>query len=220
MTMCYLTGLAAAGQTNCKGLAGFFALALLINAKQSATILFRSTPKNRILPGALFIVQILAGCLLLLPLFKMYSTSRLLPYAIFPAVYLLSLRFLGEHALTTEVLGFTLLSLASLVAKAIVGSGLDGDLFIVTAVFFVAGVFRVRIQLSRNVQHRIIMFCYVLFAGGFYYMRGYHIFLLLPFIDNLIFALTRYRISLKATGWSEMAKGLLFLSLVKGFGYN
>lgn len=220
MSMAYLVGLIAARQINIKALSGFLALALLINAKQAVTVWMQTISKSRIVPGMVFGLQILSASILLCPLYKAYGFLQLLPYAAFPAAYLLSLRLLGEHAIATEVLGFMLLSLAALVAKAIVGSGLDGSLFIVVAVFFVAGVFRVRIQFKKEMRYRVVMFCYVGAAAGLIYSMGYHILLLLPFIDNLAFALTLYRVNLQATGWIEMAKGFAFLLLLAVFGYN
>lgn len=220
MTMAYLTGLVAARQLNIMALAGFLALALLINAKQAVTIWLRTASKDQTVPGMVFGLQILSAAALLWPLFSNYSLLQLLPYAAFPAAYLLSLILLGEHSIVTEVLGFTLLSLSALVAKAIVGSGLDGHLFIVVAVFFVAGVLRVRIQFTKKLRYRIVMCCYVVTAAGLFYLIGYRISLLLPFVDNLAFALTLYRVGLQATGWIEMAKGFTFLLLMAFLGYR
>ncbi|MBI5632589.1 MAG: hypothetical protein HZA15_03835 [Nitrospirae bacterium] len=219
MTMAYLTGLVAAPQVNMKAFAGFFALAFLINAKQAATIWMRTAAEKGIAPGIIFAIQILIASALLFPLYQQYDFLSLLPFAVFPASYLLSLKVFGEHAIITEVLGFVLLSLAALAAKAIVGSGLDTNLFIVIAVFFVAGVFRVRIQLRKKIRYRVVMFCYVGVAAGFFYLMGYRTVLLLPLVDNLVFALTLYRVGLQATGWIEMAKGFAFLLLIAAFGY-
>ena len=220
MTMAYLTGLVAARQVNIKALAGFLALALLINAKQAVTIWMRTASKERIVPGMVFGFHILSASVLLYPLYNDFGLLQLLPYAAFPAAYLLSLLFLGEHAIATEVLGFILLSLAALVAKAIVGSGLDGSLFVVVAVFFVTGVFRVRIQFKKELRYRMVMFCYVGASVWFFYLMGYRVLLLLPFVDNIVFALTLYRVGLQTTGWIEMAKGFVFLLFMAAFGYR
>ncbi len=219
MTVAYLAGLIAARQVHLKSLAGFLALALLINAKQAVTIWMRTAAKEKIAPGMIFAVQILAASVLLFPLYQQYNILLLLPFTVFPAAYLFSLKVFGEHAITTEVLGFILLSLAALVAKAIVGSGLDARLFIVVAVFFVAGVFRVRIQFKKEFRFRVAMFCYVGAAAIFFYGMEYRILLLLPLIDNIVFALTLYRVGLPTTGWIEMVKGFAFLLLIAVFGY-
>jgi hypothetical protein len=219
MTMAYLTGLVSARQVNMKAFAGFFALALLINAKQAVTIWMRTAAKKRIAPGMIFAIQILIASALLFPLYQQYEIFSLLPFALFPAAYLLSLKVFGEHAIGTEVLGFVLLSLAALAAKAVVGSGLDTSLFIVVAVFFVAGVFRVRIKLNKKLRSRVVMSSYVGLAAGFFYLMDYRIVLLLPLVDNLVFALTCYRVGLQATGWIEMTKGFAFLLLIAVFGY-
>ncbi len=220
MTMAYLAGLAAARQVNMNALAGFLALVLLINAKQAVTVWLRTASTERLEPAMIFGLQILSAALLLWPLYNRYSLLQLLPYTAFPAAYLLSLRFLGEHAIVTEVLGFMLLSLAALVAKAIVGSGLDIHLFIAATVFFVAGVLRVRIQFTKKFRYRVAMICYAGAAAGLFFGMGYRVLLLLPFIDNLVFALTLYRVSLQSTGWIEMAKGVAFLLLMAAFGYR
>ena len=220
MTMAYLAGLVEAGRVSIKALAGFLALALLINAKQAVMILLRSESKKRVVPAMVLGFHVFSGSVLLLPLYSNYGLPQLLPYAVFPAAYLVALRFLGEHAIGTEVLGFILLALAALIAKAIVGSGLDGDLFFVVAVFFVAGVFRVRIQLKKEFLYRVAMLCYAGAAAGLFYRMDYRMILLLPFIDNLVFAVTLYRVGLQGTGWIEMAKGFLFLLLMSVFGYR
>jgi len=219
LTIAYLTGLVAARQATIKAVAGFLALALLINAKQAVTIWTRAAAKERIAPGMIFFAHILIASLLLFPLYQQYDISLLLPFAVFPAAYLLALKFFGEHAIATEALGFILLSLAALVAKAIVGSGLDGSLFIVVAAFFVAGVFRVRLQLKKKMLYRILLFCYVGAAAALFFVMGYRVLLLLPLIDNMVFALTLYRVGLSTTGWIEMAKGFMFLLLMAVFGY-
>ena len=220
MTMAYLTGLVEAGRVGIKALAGFLALALLINAKQAVIIWLRTESKKRVVPAMVFGFHVFSATVLLFPLYNDYGLPQLLPYAVFPAAYLVALRFLGEHAIGTEVLGFILLALAALIAKAIVGSGLDGDLFSVVAVFFVAGVFRVRIQLKKAFLYRVVMLCYAGAAAGLFYCMDYRMLLLLPFIDNLVFAVTLYRVGLQATGWIEMAKGVLFLLLMSVFGYR
>ncbi len=220
MTLAYITGLVEAGQVRIESLAGFLALALLINSKQAATVWMRTATHERVAPAMIFGLHLLPASLLLYPLYVSYGLIELLPYGIIPAVYLLSLLFMGEHALITEALGFIVLSLPAVVAKAIVGGGLDWNLLLVVSVFFVAGVFRVRLQFKKILLHRMAMFFYVAAASVVYWAMDYRMVLLLPFIDNLIFALTLYRISLPATGWIEMAKGVLFLLLMTVFGYN
>ncbi|MHB8881598.1 MAG: YwiC-like family protein [Thermodesulfovibrionales bacterium] len=219
MTMSYVAGLVAARQVTIHALAGFLSLALLINAKQALSVWMRTPPGKRYAPGMFFILQVLVASALLIPLFQQYGLVALLPFALFPVVYLLSLKILGEHALCTEVLGFILLSLSSLVAKAAVGGGLDARLFFVVAVFFSAGVFRVRIQLKKEFSYRAIMIAYVALAIFLFLSIGCNPLLLLPLADNLIFAVVRYRVGLPTTGWIEMTKGFVFLLLLAVFGY-
>lgn len=219
MTMAYLAGLVAARQVNLKALAGFLALALLINAKQAAAIWLRAAPQEKTFPGVIFIIHILLASVLLFPLFEMYGISIVLPYIIFPAAYLFFLKSMGEHAIYTEVLGFILLSLAALIAKAAVGSGVDARLFGVVAVFFTAGVFRVRIQFKKELRYRVFMVAYVIAAMIFYQAMNLRVVILMPLLDNAIFSITLYRVGLQATGWIEMAKGAIFLLLMAAFGY-
>ncbi len=46
--------------------------------------------------------------------------------------------------------------------------------------------------------------------------RGYHVLLiiLLPLVDNLVVAVAPYKVKLQTTGWIEVGKSLLFLSLM------
>ncbi|TAN39032.1 MAG: hypothetical protein EPN25_12650 [Nitrospirae bacterium] len=219
MTISSMAGLIAGRQVNLPALASVLSLALLINAKQAFTVWMRTPPGKRYAPGMIFILQVLVASALLIPLFQQYGVLALLPFALFPATYLLSLKVLGEHAIQTEVLGFILLSLSALVVKAAAGGGLDARLFFVIAVFFTAGVFRVRIQLKKEWLYRAIMIGYVVASVVLFLSLGYRPILLLPLADNLIFAVTRYRVGLATTGWIEMTKGFAFLLLMVVFGY-
>ena len=220
MTIAYLSGLAEGHSAGIRSLAGFLAMALLINAKQPLTILMRAAKGAKTLPAMILTLHILLASLLLTPLYQIYDLHRLMPYAVFPAAYLLSLKLFGEHSITTEVSGFILLSLSALIAKAISGGGIDSRLFMVVAVFFVAGVFRVRIQLRRQLLYRLVMIGYVCIAVPLFYLMGFRTVLLLPLADNLLFAITLYRVGLPATGWIEMTKGMLFFLLIAAFGYR
>lgn len=219
MTMAYLSGLFSASQINLKALAGFIALGLLINSKQALTIWLRSSEKKRIEPGTIFVLHIFLATALLFPLYQQYDLRLLLPYAVFPAAYLTSLKLFGEHAIFTEALGFILLSLSALIARAAVGSGIDAELFVAAAVFFTTGVFRVRIQFKKELLYRVIMLVYVITAVLVYKTVKVNALLLIPLLDNVIFSVTLYRVSLQGTGWIEMVKGAVFVLLIASFGY-
>jgi hypothetical protein len=51
-----------------------------------------------------------------------------------------------------------------------------------------------------------------------YITFGLPLLLLVPLIDNVLFALTLYRAGLSTTGWLEVSKGLVFLGLL-AFSY-
>ena len=85
------------------------------------------------------------------------------------------------------------------------------------ALYFAAGVFKVKILLLKRTRERVIMVLYVLFSIVMYH--GYHIplIILLPFVDNLIVAVAPYKVKLQTTGWIEVVKSLLFLALMAKF---
>lgn len=123
----------------------------------------------------------------------------------------------GEHAIAAEICGFGLLALSSLIAKFATSGIVDYKLYIAVAVFFIAGVFKVRLQLKKEFPQRVSMILYVAFAVFAYYLIRMPVIILLPLIDNAIFSITLYRIKLKATGWLEVIKGMAFLVLIALF---
>jgi hypothetical protein len=128
--------------------------------------------------------------------------------------YLLCLKLLGEHALSTEVLGFVLLSLSSLIGRFAVSEVIDPRLFLAVAVFFTAGVFKVRMQFRKEVRYRILVIAYLAGSIVIYLTFDLPLLLLVPLADNFLFALIRYRAALSTTGWLEVSKGLAFLVLL------
>jgi len=188
----------------------FAALALLINSKQAMMKWVRKT-EDRI---SLFIMlgQVLVAAAILAVIFS-GDIPRLLPLLVIPVLYVLSNRVLGEHALSTEVLGFALISLAAVLAKFLLTGGIDVRLFIGVALYFTAGVFKIKAVLSKKIQHRIMAALYVFFSLLVY--RRFYIpaIILLPLLDNLIAAATLYKVKLQTTGWIEVAKSILFLVL-------
>jgi hypothetical protein len=123
-------------------------------------------------------------------------------------------RLVGEHALVTELMGFLVLSLASVIMKFLFFGGLDVRLFVAVAFYFMAGVFKVRALLTDKTKDRIVSLLYIA-AAAFAY-RGMHISLiiLLPLFDNLVAAIAPYRVKLQTTGWTEVGKGVVFLGLL------
>jgi hypothetical protein len=188
----------------------FIALALLINTKQALMKWLRKTEDWKSL--IIMIGQFFTAALILSLIFKS-DIPRLLPLLVIPALYLLSNRVAGEHALITEILGFVLISLAAVLAKFLLTDGIDVRLFIGVALYFAAGVFKIKAVIFKKVQDRIVTALYVLFCI-FVYRRFYiPVIILLPLMDNLIVAATLYKVRLQTTGWIEVAKGILFLIL-------
>ena len=213
MLMAFAAGPAVSGRFSMKALAVLLALALFINAKQAFTVWMRSAAAEKAMPLAIFLGQgVLATALVTAVAGQ--SITQLIPYAGIPFAYLLCLKLLGEHALPTEVLGFVLLSLSSLIGRFAVSGVIDPRLFLAVAVFFTAGVFKVRIQFRKEVRYRILMIAYLAGSIVIYLTFDLPLLLLVPLADNFLFALIRYRAALSTTGWLEVSKGLAFLVLL------
>ncbi len=216
LIIAYLTGLIVSRGFAWRVVPVFIALCLFINSKQA----FMKWVRRRGDSASLFIFlgQVAAAAATLLAVFG-GDIEQLLPLLVFPAAYLLMNRFAGEHFVVTEVLGFCLISLAAVLAKFTVTGGVDVRLFVAAAFYFSAGVFKVKVLLLKKTRDRIIMLLYIVLAALVY--RGYHIafVVLLPLLDNLIAAVTLYRVKLKTTGWIEVSKGVLFLVLMSIYYY-
>lgn len=206
----YLIGLGVSRAFSWALLPLFISLCLLINSKQAFTKWSRRT--EGVTAFWIFLGQIAAAIVILVSVFG-NGILMLLPLLIFPVAYLLSSRLAGEHAIPTELLGFTLLSLAAVLAKYLLTGGLDVRLFLGVAFYFTTGIFKVKALLQKKMSFRILTVLFVLIS--LYVYRRMHIpaIILLPLIDNILVAVTLYRIRLKTTGWIEVAKSLVFLSL-------
>lgn len=218
MTLSYLTGLVVSGRVTLGAMAVYIAIALYINSKQAFVLWMRRRKEKSLRSLAVFILQVLSATMLLLPVLG-NSLASLMPYALVPFAYLICLKFLGEHSIITEISGFVLLSLSALVAKLTTTGVIDPALFTAVAVFFTAGVFRVRVQLKKGMSQRVLMVIYIIFATATYLVIHTPIFILLPLIDNLVFSITLYQIKLRGTGWMEVMKGAAFL-LLMAINYN
>jgi hypothetical protein len=213
MTLSYLTGLVVSDRITPGVVAVFMAIALYINSKQAFVLWMRRREGNRSRSLAAFMLQILAATMLLLPVLGK-NLALLMPYAFVPLAYLISLKFLGEHSIITEISGFALLSLSALLAKLTATGVIDPVLFTTVAIFFTAGVFKVRVQFAKGMLQRILMVIYVGFAIAVYWLMHTSVLILLPLIDNLAFSITLYRLKLRFTGWLEVLKGVAFLLLM------
>ena len=186
------------------------ALGLLVNSKTAVTKWLRST--SDVKPLLIFFLHVVFAGILLVLMMK-DGVIMLLPLLVFPAAYLLSSKLAGEHALITESIGFILLSLAAVVAKYLLTGVLDVRLLLGVASFFTAGVFKVKALLHRTVKYRVLIIVHVLCALYIYYRMHIPFIILLPLIDNIIVAVSPYRVRLKTAGWIEVAKSLVALAL-------
>jgi hypothetical protein len=211
LTVAFLTGLGVSRAVPWQALPLFLALGLLVNSKQAYTKWTRQPSERKHL--GVFLGQVVAASAVLVGLFA-GSLPQVLPLLVVPAVYLLLNYFAGEHNVLTELLGFALLSLAAVLAKFLVVGGVDVRLFMATALYFTAGVFKVKAVLLRKTRDRVLSVLYVLFA--LYIYRRFHVALvvLLPLAENIVMAATLYRVRLQTTGWIEVAKSLVFLVLM------
>lgn len=211
MLISALTGLFVSEGSYIKGISAILALSLLTNSKQAITIWKREEHQKKYIKA--FIIQVLLGLSILAAL-KGLSIIKLLPYASIPVLYILLLFFAGEHKIYTEITGFATLTLSSLIAKFTSTGIVDLTLYIGVAVFFIAGVFKVRVQLSKRLIWRILMMLYITLSLFIYFLLETSSFVLLPLLDNVIFSITMYRVKLKVTGWIEVSKGIAFLILM------
>ncbi len=216
MLISWLTGLAVSRSFSFRALAALVAIALAMNSKQALSLWMRG-PGGAKYRG-LFLFQAAAAAAIFLALFG-NEIRIFLPYAILPAAYILLNRFFGEHAAATEVTGFFLLAMSAPIAKFSVTSQFDLRLFLAAALFFTAGVFKVRVQFRKRFADRAVMMIYVLLAFDVYYFLKLPVVALIPFIDNLLFSITLYKVKLRIAGWLEVAKGLVFLILMT-FAYH
>ncbi len=211
LIVAYLAGLVVSRGFDWKAVPLFLGLGLLINSKQAFTAWSRRKEDRKSL--IIFLGQVIIASAILFAIFGR-EVPRLLPLVLFPTAYLLMNKFAGEHFFLTEVTGFALISLAAVFAKFLMTGGVDVRFFVAIALYFSAGVFKVKALLRKKPQDRVLAALYVIFAVFVY--RGFHIpvIILLPLFDNLVVAAAPYNVKLKTTGWIEVGKSLLFLVLM------
>ncbi|HEY6011326.1 MAG TPA: YwiC-like family protein, partial [Nitrospirota bacterium] len=214
LSIAFLIGLGVTRGFSWQAVPLFLSLGLLVNSKQALSKWIRKTWDRG--PLLIFIGQIAVAAAILLLLFGT-DIMRLLPLLVFPAGYLLSNKLSGEHGILTELLGFVLLSLAAVLAKFLIINGLDVRLFVAVALYFCAGVFKIKAVLRKKTSDRITAAAYALFAAIVYHRMHIPVIILLPLIENIIVSATLYRVPLRTTGWIEVAKSLAFLWLMIAF---
>jgi hypothetical protein len=210
LIVAYLIGLGVSRDFTWTAIPLFLALGLLINSKQAYTKWSRRPEDRKSL--IIFLAHIVVATMILIAVFGR-DIPMLLPLLIFPLAYLLMSKFAGEHFVLTELLGFILISLSAVLAKFLLTGGLDVRLFVGTALYFTAGVFKVKAVLLKKTRDRVMTALYVFFAALVYHRMHIPVIILLPLVDNLIVAATLYKVKLRTTGWIEVAKSLTVLAL-------
>ncbi|MCI0468508.1 MAG: hypothetical protein L0Y62_00400 [Nitrospirae bacterium] len=205
-----LAAIITTGSFNLKAAVSFISLSLLINSKQAFTLWMRSARSEAL---QVFLLQAISASVLIM-VFLWGDLIRLLPYAFIPIAYMLLLYLAGEHALITQVVGFALLTLSSLIIKFATSGDIDIRLYIAVMLFCASGVFKVRLQLKRGLSERLMMILYLGLIAFVYQAYKIPAALLLPLIDNIVFSLTLYKVKLKTLGWIEVVKGVLFLFII------
>jgi len=211
LIIAYIIGMGVSRTFVWQALPVLVALGLLINSKQAFTRWNRRAGAREAL--AVFLVQLAIAAGIIISIVGR-DIPLLLPLLVFPAAYLAMSLVAGEHNIVTELLGFALLSLSSVIAKFLVVGGLDVRLFVAVALYFTAGVFKVKAVLLKKPLDRALAVLYILFAA--YAYRRFHISLLilLPLAENVVMSATLYKVRLQTTGWIEVVKSLLFLGLM------
>lgn len=206
----YLIGIGVSKAFSWQLLPLLLALGMLINSKQAFTKWLRGKTDSRAL--AVFLGQVLVSAVVMLVIFGA-DIYRLLPLLILPAAYLLSHKLASEHFVLTELLGFALLSLASVLAKFLLTEGLDVRLFLGVSFYFMAGVFKIKSLLLKKTADRVMTALFILVTIYVYHRMHIPKIILLPLADNLLAAATLYKVRLQTTGWIEVAKSIAILIL-------
>ncbi|MEJ2685143.1 MAG: hypothetical protein P8Z71_12200 [Candidatus Sulfobium sp.] len=209
----YLAGLSVGRQFSPGAAAVFMSVVLCVNSKQALTHWLRSKGPDSRESLAVFISQIMIATLLM-GIVTWDSLAAVLPFLVIPAAYLLLLRLRGEHFILTEMTGFFLLAVAAPLAEFASSGRIDIRFYIAVAVFFAAGVFKVRVQFTGRGAYRILMVIYLAFAASIYHILELPLIALVPLSDNLVFAAAPYKVKLRTAGWLEVAKGMLFVVLI------
>ncbi len=206
----FVTGLIIARDFNPSIIYIFIALSLFVNSKQSMSIFLRRKSNVALI---VFLFEILTGIFIL---FFLIETDRILLYGVIPLIYFLLFVFKGEHFFLTEIAGFGVLTLSSLLSYYVITGRFDNLLYLTTFIYFASGVFKVRIYLRRDILHRLFMFFYIAFVFLFSYLSRVNILIFSPLLENLVYALSLYKAKLSFIGWTEVFKGLLFILLMAG----
>jgi hypothetical protein len=185
-------------------------LVFLINSKNPLASALRSRGKKRHVRWFLFFA--VTGLALLVP-FLTEGIKTFQVFALLAASYVVLLFTGKEHHLAAELNGFALLTISAPVVYFAVTGEMSWKLYIAVTVFFSAGVFKVRLRLRKTPVFRLVMILYCISSAILFYYINISLIILIPFLENIATALWLREEKLSATGYTELAKGILFIVL-------
>jgi hypothetical protein len=185
-------------------------LAFLINAKNPLASALRAKGKKEHVLWFLFFV--LSGLALLIP-FLTEGIKTFQIFAILVASYIVLLYSGKEHHLAAELNGFALLTVSAPIVYFAVTGEMSWKLYLTVTVFFSAGVFKVRLRLRKTLLFRLVMILYCISSAALFYYMNISLLILLPFLENIVTAFWLREEKLRTTGYTELAKGIMFIIL-------
>ena len=185
-------------------------LVFLINSKNPLASALRSRGKKRHVRWFLFFA--VTGFVFMTP-FLIEAMKAFQIFALLAVTYVVLLSFGKEHHLAAELNGFALLTIAAPVVYFAVTGEMSWKLYIAVTVFFSAGVFKVRLRLRKTPLFRLVMILYCLTSAVLFYYINISLLILVPLLENIATALWLREEKLSTTGYTELAKGILFIVL-------
>ncbi|UCD36493.1 MAG: hypothetical protein JSU90_06615 [Nitrospiraceae bacterium] len=190
-------------------------LALLINAKNPLASLLRARGRGKEPLWWSFFFS-MTGLVLLMP-FLIQGIKEFALFSLLVLSYGILLHRGKEHSLAAELNGFALLTLAAPVVFFTAVGELSLRLYAAVFLFFAAGVFKVRVRTRKTLQYRWAMAVYCVLAAGAYAVMDIPLILLIPLAENILSAAVMREERLRATGYTELVKGIAFIVLMGMF---
>jgi hypothetical protein len=190
-------------------------LTFLINSKNPLTSAIRSGWKKKG-HAAWFLFFSISG-IALMAHFLVRGIRPFSPFSLLAVSYAALLLKGKEHSIIAELNGFALLTLTAPVVYFSVTGDLSLRLYAAVFLFFAAGVFKVRVRIRKTLKYRWIMALYCAGAALIYFLLNINLVILLPLIENILSVLFMREEKLRATGYTELTKGVLFLALLALF---
>lgn len=190
-------------------------LTFLINSKNPLASMLRTKGKQKE-HSFWFLFFCLTGLLLLAP-FLVEGIKSFWIFSLLAVSYVILLSMGKEHHIITELSGFALLTLSAPVVYFALTGELSMRLYLAVFIFFAAGVLKVRVRLKKTPLFRVIMVLYCAAAAAVFYLLDISVFLLIPFVENIISVILMREERLKMTGYTELIKGVAFIVLIGFF---